>query len=303
MTEIESLADVPRLKRDVGLAPYTTWNVGGNAEYFWKASEELLPDVIQYCRKQQIPIHFIGRGSNVLVDSSGLDGLTICTNGMLDNIRYEDEIIEAQAGVPMPVLSRFAMELGWTGYEFFIGIPGTIGGGIVMNAGLASDGRREIKDVLVDVNLIDFNGNIVTKTADELKLGFRESNILDHNLFVLSARFEDLEVERSSEMYKQAESILSERKNKQPLSAQTAGSTFKNPVNSKRSAGWYIDEAGLKGKQIGGAKVSETHANWIENVQSADSDDILSLIEHIQKVVKKEFGIDLETEIEYITNK
>lgn len=289
------------VKRNEDLAPYTTWKIGGPAKYFWEPEADLFPDVLLFCEKNNIPVWYLGRGSNVLIDSKGLNGLVICTKKALQEIQVEEEVITAQAGVPMPKLSKFAANLGWGGYEYLIGIPGTIGAGIAINAGLTAQGRKEIGDVLIDVELMNKKGERWWEKKELLELGYRSSNISARELFVLSARFKATNHASDKEIKHQTAKHLAERRRKQPLSKPTAGSTFKQPKGGK-PAGWYIDRAGLKGYQIGGAKVSEKHANWIENVQSASSYDVLNICEKIKNIVYEKYNVLLEEEFEYLNN-
>ncbi len=296
---VSSLNALDTFEREVPLASYTTWNIGGPAEYFCEPTKSELPDVLRYCEQNDIPVHFLGRGSNVLISSDGLDGLTICTRSSLQGIELRDDVIHAEAGVSMPVLANFAASHEIAGFEHLICIPGSIGAGIAINAGLAAHGRQEIGDSLIDVTVVDRSGTVFDQRVEELELGFRISNIPDRDLFVLSARFDGSACGTEEEIVSEMRTHLRERKSKQPLSVPTAGSTFKNPSSGK-SAGWLIDEAGLKGYQVGGAKVSEVHANWIENTGEATSNDVLKLIGHIQDVVVEKFGIKLESEIKLI---
>jgi UDP-N-acetylmuramate dehydrogenase len=293
---ISSLDALDAIEREVPLAPYTTWNIGGPAEYFWEPTKNELPDVLRYCEQKDISVHFLGRGSNVLISSDGLDGLTICTRSSLHGIELQDDVIHAEAGVSMPVLANFAASHEIAGFEHLICIPGSIGAGIAINAGLAAHGRQEVGDSLIDVTVVDRSGTVFNQRVEELELGFRTSNIPDRDLFVLSARFDGSTYGTEEEIVSEMRTHLRERKSKQPLSVPTAGSTFKNPSGG-RSAGWLIDEAGLKGYQVGDAKVSEVHANWIENTGTATSDDVLAVIGHVKLVVEDEFGVELNPEI------
>lgn len=297
---INALEDIPGLQRNASLSSYNTWRVDSEAEYFWKATEKQLPAVLNFCYQHKIPTHYIGNGSNILISSRKLDGLTICTHNLEDIWEKEEEIV-AQAGVLMPTLAIYAGQRGYTGYEFLIGIPGTIGGGVAMNSGLASDGRQEIKTILDSVKTISKDGTVVDYNMEDLELGFRESRILQDDLFVLEATFKKRGTTDENQIKSRMGKILNERKTKQPLSTPTAGSTFKNPDENKgKSAGWLIDKAGLKGYRIGDAKISETHANWIENTGDATPDEIIELIEFVQQSVDDLFGIQLEPEVKII---
>ncbi len=297
---INSLDEIPGLKKGVSLKKYNTWNLDGRAEYFWEPEEDLLPDVLCYCNRNNIEVQYLGKGSNVLI-APKVDGLTICTKRTLNNISKSGESIIAQSGATMPNLAVYAAEMNYTGYEFLIGIPGTIGGGIAMNAGLASDGRREIKDIIKRVKIVTNKGEVVWKDSDKLDFEFRGSNILNSEDIVLSGEFKKTGIGSEETIRATMAEILNKRNEKQPSSAHTAGSTFKNPKgDNKRSAGWYIDSAGLKGYQIGGAKISSVHANWIENTGNATSEDVFELINHVQETVYREFGIKLEPEVQIL---
>lgn len=283
------------MQQNIPLAPYTTWKIGGPTRWFWEPDAALLPQVLRYCHEHDIKVWYLGRGSNVLIDSKGLNGLVICTKKALQKVEIKDDILTAEAGLPMPALSKRAARMGWGGYEYLIGIPGSIGAGIAINAGLTASGRKEIGDVLIDVQLMDKQGNSWWEPKEALSLGYRSSNIPERDLFVLKARFRATEYASKEEIKHKTAEHLAERRRKQPLSKPTAGSTFKQPEGGK-AAGWYIEQAGLKGYQVGGAKVSEKHANWIENTGQS-SDNILNLIDYIQLRVFNVFDINIIPEI------
>ncbi|GAB5409667.1 MAG: UDP-N-acetylmuramate dehydrogenase [Balneolaceae bacterium] len=287
------------VKKDITLSDFTTWRIGGKARYFLEPTLDELPSILQFCDSNSIKVYFLGRGSNTLISSSGLNGLVICTKKALKKIEFKDGIITAEAGVPMPSLSKFAANLGWGGYEYLIGIPGNIGAGITINAGLTAKGRKEIKDVLIEVQLMDSRGRTWWESVDELGLGYRTSNIPKRNLFVLRANFKSTYISSKEEIKHKTALHLADRRRKQPLSKPTAGSTFKQPEGGK-PAGWYIEQTGLKGFRIGGALVSKKHANWIENCGDATSEDILNLIEHIKSSVYDKFNILLKEEVIYL---
>lgn len=292
---IDSLSDIPSVQMHVDLAQFTTWNIGGSAEYYWEAKRNLLPDIFRYCNDKNIPTHIIGRGSNILIDDKGLSGLVISTSCLTDLEIHDDSLI-AGAGVPMPVIAQHMANHGYSGYKFLIGIPGSIGGGIAMNAGLAAQGRQEIKDILKKATVIYPDGSLGVESADDLSMKFRSTNIHDRNIFVLSGEF-DLKKEKDVEKIKEkSHEILESRKQKQPLQYPTAGSVFKNPINGK-SAGWYLDKAGLKGRTIGDAKVSEEHANWIINTGNASSTDVFKLMTIMRDEVENVFNVLLEPEV------
>lgn len=300
MDKEEILRDlISGLQTNVPLSPYTTWNIGGPAQFFWEPEYPLLSKVIKTCSKEKIKVHFIGRGSNTLINSAGLEGLVICTKKALLDIQYKNGLIEAFSGVPLPKLAKFAAGQGFGGYEFLIGIPGTVGGGIVINAGLTAKRRLELSDLLLEAELLYPDGTLKWVNADQLEMGYRSSNILDKGIFVARARFRQTEKTNEKEIRQKIAEHLADRRRKQPLNKPTAGSTFKQPAGGK-PAGWYIDQAGLKGLRVGGAKVSEKHANWIENDGSATSGHILELTKRIKEEVRIKFNVDLEEEFRYL---
>ncbi|NBC05525.1 MAG: UDP-N-acetylmuramate dehydrogenase, partial [Bacteroidetes bacterium] len=232
---------IPDLKTEISLAPYTTWNIGGPATFFWEPSYDALPSVIELCTKEKIPVYFLGRGSNVLINENGLDGLVICTKKALQEITFDGNLIHAQSGVPLPKLAKFAAKQGFGGYEFLIGIPGTVGGGIVINAGLTAKKRLEVSDILEEAELLYPDGSLEWKKSEDLGLKYRSSNLLDKNIFVRKARFKSTWFASEKEIRNKIADHLADRRRKQPLGKSTAGSTFKQPEEG-RAAGWYIDE-------------------------------------------------------------
>jgi UDP-N-acetylmuramate dehydrogenase len=287
------------LERGVSLAPLTTWRIGGPAELFWEADAERLPEVLAWCHNHEVPVRFLGRGSNVLIDDAGLSGLVISTRKLMKRIWFEDGLIHAEAGVTMPVLSRFAASLGYGGYEYLIGIPGSVGAGIAINAGLTAKGRREIADVLVNVDLLDAQGKLLREDAVQLEMGYRCSNIGWRGLVVTAARFKPTYEASAEDITHRTAEHLAERRRKQPLTKHTAGSTFKQPEGGK-AAGWYIETAGMKGARVGDAVVSELHANWIVNEGSATSRDVRDLMNQIVERVFEVHGVELKPEVMFL---
>lgn len=289
------------LQTHVPLALYTTWRIGGRARWFCEPAAHVLPELFACCQQHGIASFYLGRGSNTLVSDETLDGVVICLKQALQTVEQRGDSIVAEAGVPLPALAQFAASLGYGGYEFLIGIPGTVGAGVVMNAGagLENEPMTTISDRLIDADIVTPAGEVRTLTADELHLGNRESKLLQTRDFVLRARFRLAHQTDERAIKKRTAAHLKARKHKQPLSKQTAGSTFKQSAG-KKAAGWYIERAGLKGFSIGGARVNDKHANWIENTGSASAADIRALIEHIQDVVEERFAFRLEREVRYL---
>lgn len=289
-----------KIQENKPLAPYTTWKIGGAARWLAEPTIEEVPELVNWANEKGIPIYFLGRGSNVLIDDSGLPGLVILTRNSMTHLYREDNQIVAGSGVFLPKLSKLAAREGFSGFEFLIGIPGTVGGALVLNAGLTVFRPREMVAVVKNFDVLNPDGSIETLTMQDVNVGYRQTDLLDGRRFILQARFRLEEEGNSAEILRQTFEHLAERKRKQPLDMPTAGSTFRSPPGSK-GAGWYIERAGLKGLQIGAARVSPVHANWIENLGGATSADVRQLMEHIQSKVKASMGINLEPEIRFLT--
>lgn len=295
---------LPQLKipiaEGVSLAQYTTIKIGGPARFLAQPSMSEMGPLLQWACSEGIQAYVIGRGSNIVVDSDGLDGLVILTRDSIREIRREADRIVAGAGVSLPRLSKFAAAQGLTGYEFLIGIPGTVGGGVVMNAGLTVFRPREISDILQSVKYLDEGFNIVEADTADLGLAYRSSSFQGTGRIVLEASFKLTESGNPAEIHAKSLEHLKNRKGKQPLDMPTAGSTFKQPIDGK-PAGWYIEQAGLKGTRVGYLRVSTKHANWLVNEGGATSDDARALINIIKDAVLSKFGVLLELELQFLS--
>jgi len=245
---------------------------------YWPETTEALIACWHYARTENIPVRIIGLGSNILCPDEGLPGLTVVTT-RLTKIFWEGRKVVVGAGYSLGRLALEAGQKGLSGLEFARGIPGTVGGAIVMNAGAHGE---EIADRLVRVETLDENGQVRSWERGELQFGYRQSS-LSQGYWVLQAMKENLQ----------------RRKRTQPLEFPNAGSVFRNPPGD--SAGRLIEQAGWKGKRVGGAEVSEKHANFIINRGNATAQDVLTLIEAIQADVLNKFGVRLEPEIKYLT--
>ncbi|NJM97995.1 MAG: UDP-N-acetylmuramate dehydrogenase [Phormidesmis sp. RL_2_1] len=196
-------------------------------------------------------------------------------------------------------MSQFAASEGFSGFEFLIGIPGTVGGALVLNAGLTAFRPREMVSIVESFDILHLDGTVETLAMKDISTSYRQTDLLDGKRFILRVRFRLEKAGDPIEIRSNTLEHLSERKRKQPLNKPTAGSTFKSPPGSK-GAGWYIEQAGLKGFQIGDARVSDVHANWIENMGGATAENIQTLMEHIQMTVKAHCGIQLESEVVFV---
>lgn len=240
-----------------------------------------------------VPIRLIGRGSNLLFPDEGLSGITLVSTS-LDKVAWDKEYVRVGAGYSLARLAQEAGNRALTGLEFARGIPGTVGGAIVMNAG-AHGG--EIQAILEQVRVLTAEGELQSLSRDEIQFGYRECS-LRGKAWVLEGAFRLKLGDRESIQGVMHEN-LTKRKMAQPLELPNAGSVFRNPPGN--SAGQLIEQAGWKGKTMGGAQVSTKHANFIVNIANATAHDVLSLISEIQKDVYQKFGVELKTEVQYIT--
>ena len=267
------------------------FKVGGPADIFLTPkSIEQLSETVKICKQNNIPYLIIGNGSNLLVKDGGIRGVVIALT-KLDKLQSKGNFIKAEAGVLLKDVSDRAVENSLTGFEFASGIPGSVGGAVFMNAG-AYDG--EIKNVILEAEVLDEEGNVIDLNRDELELGYRTSRVMKDNLVVLSAIFQ-LELGEKEAIQSRVDELTAKREEKQPLEYPSAGSTFKRPEGY--FAGKLIQDAGLKGYSVGGAAVSEKHSGFVINKGGATAKDILELIKYIQDEVYKQFGVELHTEV------
>lgn len=279
------------------LAGHTTFRVGGPADCLLEIrKKEELQKICRYLHLADIPFFVIGNGSNLLVSDKGFRGVIIRVGQGMNEIRVEGNRITAQAGASMAQVARAAMEHGLTGLEFASGIPGTIGGGVVMNAG-AYDG--EMSQVVRNVEVLGSDGEFWNLDNATMEFGYRKSSIQGHDYIVTEVEFELTEGD-SAQIRAVMEGLNAKRREKQPLEYPSAGSTFKRPEG--HFAGALIMNAGLKGAQIGGAQVSEKHCGFIINVQPGvtTAEDISRLIHMTQDTVLEKFEVKLEPEVIFV---
>ncbi len=273
---------------------HINFEVGGPADILLIPSKvEQIIESIKICKENNIPYFVMGNGSNLLVKDGGIRGVVIKLTG-LTNLEVNKEEIKADCGVMLKELSDKALENSLTGLEFACGIPGSVGGAVFMNAG-AYNG--EIKNVIKEAQVITSSGEIVTLSKDELELGYRTSKVMKDNSIVINATFK-LEKGNKEEIKETIDDLTQKREEKQPLEYPSAGSTFKRPEGY--FAGKLIQDSGLKGYSIGGAAVSSKHSGFVINKGNATAKDILDLIAYIQEEVKKQFGVELHTEVRII---
>ena len=273
---------------------HTSMEVGGPASVYIRPSNgEETAEVLKILKKETIPYYIIGNGSNLIVRDEGFDG-AIVELMRLSGIKAEGTKITAECGAMLKDIAKCAAENSLTGFEFASGIPGSLGGGITMNAG-AYDG--EMKDIVDSVTLLDAEGNVVIKTNQEMDFSYRHSVCSDEALVVLSAVFR-LSEGSKEEIEAKMEDLSNRRREKQPLEFPSCGSTFKRPEGY--FAGKLITDAGMKGYRLGGAQVSEKHAGFVINRENASANDVLDLIALVQKKVKEQFGVELKCEVKII---
>ena len=285
---------------DEPMAKHTSFKIGGPADVFIKVDNiEELKETLDLSKKNQIPLTIIGNGSNLLVTDKGIRGITAKLN--LKDIDVENEnnkqIIKVDAGVPVGLLAQKLLKEEITGFEELSGIPGTIGGAVIMNAGAH---RKELKDILKKVTAMDYNGNIHEFTNEECLFSYRNSRFQKEKYIILQATLE-LEKGNSTEIKEKMDEYMQFRKEKQPIEYPNAGSTFKRGEDFVTAK--LIDEAGLKGYKIGGAQVSEKHAGFIVNVDNAKAKDVIELTDYIKEKIEEKFGKKINLEIQIIGEK
>jgi len=283
------------------MAKHITFRVGGPAEWFVRVNTiEQLKQVLALCKEQEEPYYIIGNGSDLLVSDAGVRGVIIRLAGEFEEVILRETVNEgicdicAGAGVMLAALSLRAGKKGFTGLEFANGIPGTVGGAVLMNAGAYGG---EIKDTIVAIDVMTKDGEVRRLEKEELKLSYRHSAMMDSGDIVLKAYFK-LTVRPKLHIFAIMESYRKARQEKQPLEFPSAGSTFKRPEGY--FAGKLIQDAGLSGYSVGGAMVSTKHAGFVINAGGATATDIYRLIQHIQKTVKEKFQVDLEPEVRFL---
>ena len=281
------------LEKNISLSNFTTWRIGGPAE--WIAQPKNIEEVkylINWTYKKKIQCNIIGAGSNLLINDNGIKGLSLCMRNFKGiQINKHNGIIEVHSGEMLPTLARKAAAMGLHGLEWAIGIPGTMGGAVVMNAGAQ---ENCISNYLESIKTISLTGECKNIKRKDLEFGYRSSLLQKEKLIVISARLK-LESGHAEEIRQVTNENLSHRLKTQPYEAQTCGSVFRNPEPLK--AAKLIEDLGLKGFRFGGAEISKKHSNFIVNANEASSNDVRELIKYIQKRVFNSYGILLETEV------
>ncbi|MGN1142272.1 MAG: UDP-N-acetylmuramate dehydrogenase, partial [Oliverpabstia sp.] len=271
--------------------------LGGPADYFLcPATAIQVAELIHICKEENIPYFILGNGSNLLVSDQGYRGAVIQIFKNMNEIRVEDTQIHVQAGALLSATAKKALEAKLTGMEFASGIPGTVGGAAVMNAGAYGG---EMKDILKSVTVLTDEGEILVLDASELHFGYRTSIIKERGYIVLEAVMQLCPGEKE-DILNRMEELKVQRVTKQPLEYPSAGSTFKRPEGY--FAGKLIQDAGLRGYRVGGAQVSEKHCGFVINTGEASAADVWQLIRDVQQKVYEQFQVKLEPEVKLLGN-
>ena len=281
------------LKYNEPMSRHTSFRIGGNAEVMAcpKNAQELA-EILKISKDMGVKPAILGAGTNVLAPDAGVKGIVICLKDALDGMELvEDTRVKVMAGVTMTRAAVFAANHGLSGMEFAHGIPGTVGGGVYMNAGAYGG---EIKDIAESVEIMDFDGNIQTLTNEEMGFSYRHSVLEDSGAIVLAATFR-LQMADAETVKAKMKELQGKRTASQPLDLPSAGSAFKRPVGGYAAA--LIDQAGLKGYQVGGAAISTKHAGFAVNLGGATAEDVKSLLAQVSDIVFEKSGIRLEPEV------
>lgn len=292
--ELDCPADQMILYTNEPMSRHTSFRIGGPADLLVSPkTERAICSVMRAAKKAGLPVTVLGNGSNVLVKDEGIRGVVVCIGTEYGNVSVEGTRLEAQTGALLSVLSSEAYRAGLTGLEFAGGIPGSLGGALFMNAG-AYDGQ--MADVVVSSRYYDAKIDAVgTLTAEEHAFAYRSSVFKSHPEWIALSAVLQLKEGDPTAIRAKMDDFAQRRREKQPLNYPSAGSTFKRPKGY--FAGKLIQDAGLMGYTIGGAQVSEKHAGFVINRGNATCEDVLHLIEHVQKEVRRQFGVELEPEV------
>ncbi len=292
---LSDLTTPEQVQTAVPLSGMTTMHVGGPADvvvtpYGLEETKKVIGRLIE----EDVPWVVLGRGSNVLASDIGYDGVVVRIAENLQNLRMEGNTLIAQAGATLTSIARWAGAKGFAGMEFASGIPGTLGGGIYMNAGAYGG---EMKDIVTKVRVLDMTGQVIELSNEEMQFGYRYSILQKKTWVVLEAELQ-LTKDNPEAIKARMKELAHKRREKQPLDEYSSGSTFKRPEG--HFAGALIEQAGLKGYAVGGAKVSEKHAGFVINTGEANCREVVELIHQIMVKVKETSGVELEPEVRYL---
>lgn len=277
------------------MARHTTFRIGGPADYFVElGSVDEVKAAVRICQEEQLPWFVLGRGSNLLVSDAGYRGVILSIYRSFQRVEIQGDFLTVQAGALLTALSGKALEASLSGLEFASGIPGTVGGAVVMNAGAYGG---EMKDIVRQVTVLDQEGTVRTLSGEEMQFGYRTSLAKKKGYIVLEAVLQ-LHPGCQETIRETMQSLKAKRIEKQPLEYPSAGSTFKRPEG--HFAGKLIMDAGLRGARVGDAQVSEKHCGFVVNTGHATADDVRELMRQVQEKVQEQFGVHLEPEVRFL---
>ncbi len=297
LEDLTAIAGASHVWQQEPMAKHTSFRIGGPADYYvTPSSVREICEIIGLCKTEQIPCTVIGNGSNLLVSDAGYRGVIIALGNEFAACTLEKETgaLTAQSGIMLGKLANQAMEAGLSGMEFASGIPGTLGGAVVMNAGAYGG---EMKDILISATVLDDRNEVVVLDNQALELGYRTSVVAKKHYIVLEASLQ-LKSGNREEILALMQDLNGRRREKQPLNYPSAGSTFKRPEG--HFAGKLIEECGLRGYQVGDAMVSTKHCGFVVNAGSATAADVMQLITDVKETVYKQTGVMLEPEVKFL---
>lgn len=298
---LEKIISKEKIKQNEPMKEHTSLKVGGPAEFFVNInSVEELKTLLKYCKTNNIPLTVIGNGSNLLVLDKGIKGLVIkleLNQIQIENNGEEKVIVTVDNGVKLGLLAQKLLKEEISEFEELSGVPGTIGGAIVMNAGAHG---KEIKDVVTEITAMDYNGEIFKFTNKEAEFTYRHSKFLEESYIILQAKLQ-LKRGKKEEIKSKMDEYAKYRKEKQPIEYPSAGSTFKRGTDFITAK--LIDDAGLKGFSIGGAKISEKHAGFVINTGNATAQNVLDLVKYVKETIYKQFGKEIDLEVKILGEK
>lgn len=295
VNELYKIAGETNIRSQESMAKHTTFRIGGPVPFFvTPETVEELGQLVLLCKAEKVPFFVLGHGSNLLVGDDGMEGIVIQLCDKFSHYKITGNRVTAQAGIMLSKLGQVVKEAELTGFEFAAGIPGTLGGAVVMNAGAYGG---EIKDVIEAVQLMDTDGNLLQKTGEQMQFSYRHSIVDEQGYIVLGATLV-LEQGERRQIEARMEELAKARRSKQPLEFPSAGSTFKRPEGYY--AGKLIMDAGLRGYQVGGAQVAEKHCGFVINRGDATAADVVQLMSEVRTRVYEQFKVDLEPEVKLV---
>ena len=295
LNELYRIVGEDNVKLDEPMSKHTTFRIGGPASYFVTPMDtEELSQVVVLCKAERVPFFLLGHGSNILVSDKGIGGVVIQLYKNYAKFSIEGNLVKAEAGIMLNKLGQEIRDAGLTGFEFAAGIPGTVGGAVMMNAGAYGG---EMKDIVESVSLMDYDGNLIKKSGEEMDFSYRHSIVEDEELIVLGATLK-LNPGNIEDITAKMQELALARKTKQPLEFPSAGSTFKRPEGY--FAGKLIMDSGLAGYRVGDAEVSEKHCGFVINKGHASAKDVMTLIDDVRNTVYDKFKVELSPEVRFV---